>query len=107
MQIKRLVERMRSSFQRRPDRFLVHLSEQATITVGALDALLDYMKKPNEKNAQRIHRLEQDADEVRRILIDELNRTFVTPIDRQDIFSLSRVIDDVLDYADSTIMEME
>jgi uncharacterized protein len=107
MQLKRLVERMRSSFQRRPDRFLVRLGEQATITVAALDALLDYMKKPSEKNAQRIHRLEHDADEVRRILIDELNRTFVTPIDRQDIFSLSRVIDDVLDYADSTIMEME
>jgi uncharacterized protein len=104
---KRFTERFRATFQRRPDRFLVYLCEQATMTVAALDALLDYMKKPSEKNAQRIHRLEHDADEVRRILIDELNRTFVTPIDRQDIFSLSRVIDDVLDYADSTIMEME
>jgi hypothetical protein len=31
----------------------------------------------------------------------------VTPIDRQDIFALSRAIDDVVDYADSTIIEME
>ena len=43
---------------------------------------------------------------MRRILIDELNRTFVTPFDREDIFSLSRSIDDVIDYADSTVMEM-
>jgi len=43
---------------------------------------------------------------VRRILIDELNRSFITPFDREDIFSLSRSIDDVIDYADSTVSEM-
>jgi predicted phosphate transport protein (TIGR00153 family) len=100
-------ERLKSFFQRRPNRFITQLSAQAALTVSGLDALIDYMNKPSDKNAQRIHRLEQDADEARRILIDDLNRTFVTPIDRQDIFALSRAIDDVLDYADSTIMEME
>ncbi len=105
--LKRTLERVQSYFKQRPNHFLARLVEQATLTVSALEALQDYMNKPSEKNAQRIHRLEQDADEVRRILIDELNRTFATPIDRQDIFSLSRTIDDVLDYADSTIMEME
>jgi len=50
---------------------------------------------------------EKEADEVRRILIDELNKTFITPFDREDIFSLSRTIDDVLDYAYSTESEME
>ena len=49
---------------------------------------------------------EKEADEVRRILIDELNGTFVTPYDREDIFALSRSIDDVIDYADSTLSEM-
>ena len=39
-------------------------------------------------------------------LIDELNRTFVTPFDREDIFSLSRAIDDVLDYGETTVEEM-
>jgi uncharacterized protein len=50
---------------------------------------------------------EKDADEARRILICELNRTFITPFDREDIFALSRTIDDVLDYAYSTVIEME
>ena len=50
--------------------------------------------------------LEKEADEVRRILIDELNRTFVTPMDREDIFALSRAIDDVIDYANTTVDEM-
>ena len=100
-------ERIRGLFRRQPNRFIVRLSEQATLTVAALNVLLDYMKKPSDKNAERVHQVEKDADEVRRILIDELNRTFATPIDRQDIFALSRAIDDVLDYADSTIIEME
>ena len=50
--------------------------------------------------------IENEADELRRILIDELNRTFVTPMDREDIFALSRAVDDVVDYAHSTVQEM-
>ncbi|HSJ57183.1 MAG TPA: DUF47 family protein, partial [Anaerolineae bacterium] len=46
-------------------------------------------------------------DEVRRILIDDLNRTFVTPMDREDIYALSRAIDDVMDYAYGTLEEMQ
>ena len=64
------------------------------------------MNKPSEKRAQAVRNLEKEADEVRRILIDELNHTFVTPIDREDIHALSRAIDDVLDYAYSTVDEM-
>jgi hypothetical protein len=65
------------------------------------------MKKRSEKHAVTVRQAEKDADEVRRILIDELNRTFVTPIDREDLFALSRAIDDVMDYAYATVEEME
>jgi uncharacterized protein Yka (UPF0111/DUF47 family) len=40
-------------------------------------------------------------------LIDELLHTFITPIDREDIFALSRAIDDIIDYGYSTVDEME
>jgi len=40
------------------------------------------------------------------VLIDELHNTFVTPFDREDIFNLSLNIDDMLDYALTTIQEM-
>jgi uncharacterized protein Yka (UPF0111/DUF47 family) len=82
------------------------LIQQAEFTVKGLDALIDYMKNPDEERAMRMRRLEKEADETRRILIDELNRTFVTPLDREDIFDLSRTIDDILDYADTTVDEM-
>ena len=91
---------------RRSNNFLRLICEQAAHTQRGLEALQAYMKEPSEAHALSVRMAEKDADEVRRILIDELNRSFVTPIDREDLFSLSRAIDDVLDYADSTVEEM-
>ncbi|MDY7075685.1 MAG: DUF47 family protein [Chloroflexota bacterium] len=93
-------------FKPRPDRFIQLLIRQADYTVQGAEALLDYLNKPSQKRAQAVTNLEKEADEIRRILIDELNRTFITPIDREDIHALSRAIDDVLDYAYSTVDEM-
>jgi predicted phosphate transport protein (TIGR00153 family) len=101
------MERFKGLFKRRPDRFIQLLQEQAEFTVLGMEALLSYLEKPSSKRADEVERLEKEADEVRRILIDELNRTFVTPMDREDIHALSRAIDDVLDYAYTNIGEME
>lgn len=92
--------------RRKTDRFIDLLLKQAEYTVEGMQTLLAYVKVPEEALAQRVTEIEKEADEVRRILIDELNRTFVTPIDREDIFALSLTIDDVLDYADTTVEEM-
>jgi hypothetical protein len=91
----------------RQSNFVLLLIQQAELTVDGMQALEDYMKKRGSKHAERLNTVEKEADEVRRILIDELNRTFVTPIDREDIHALSRTIDDVLDYAYATVDEME
>lgn len=50
---------------------------------------------------------EKKAEEVRRILIDQLLCTFITPIDKEDIFALSRAIDDMMECANTTVDEME
>jgi len=97
----------RDLFKPRQDNFIRLLIDQAAQTKEGLVALEQYMESPSEEAAQRVRQAEKDADELRRILIDELNRTFVTPIDREDIFGLSRAIDDVIDYAYSTVDEME
>ena len=94
-------------FKRKPDRFIQLLIEQSEFTVQGMDGLVAYMRTPNDECAAEVRRLEKEADEVRRILVDELNRTFVTPLDREDIFNLSRTIDDILDYAYSTVDEMQ
>jgi predicted phosphate transport protein (TIGR00153 family) len=98
---------IREFFKPRQDKFLQLLIEQAEITLQGMDALESYMKKRSDKNAVAVRQAEKDADEVRRILIDHLHRTFVTPIDREDIFALSRAVDDVMDYAYATVEEMQ
>ena len=83
------------------------MTQRTEVLVSGGDALVTYMKKPSNKNAQSVRTLEKEADEIRRILVDELNRSFVTPFDREDIFELSRALDDVLDYMYSVVNEMD
>ncbi len=94
-------------FRRKDEIFHQLIEEQAELTFKGLKLLVKYMEMRGKDTAEKMTLREKEADEVRRILIDELNRTFVTPFDREDIFALSRAIDDVLDYADSTVDEME
>ena len=93
-------------FKRKEDVFQKLIEQQASITYESLRLLVKYLETLDSEVAEELSIKEKEADEVRRILIDELNRTFVTPFDREDIFSLSRSIDDVVDYADTTVMEM-
>src|SRR5512136_862942 len=98
---------MRKLFRKRHSIFIKLIQNQATLTLQGMEALKAYMGGQDPNAAANLTKSEKEADEARRILIDELNKTFVTPSDRQDIFNLSRTIDDVLDYAYSTISEME
>jgi len=97
---------MRTHFKKRQSIFLKLIHDQAATTFEGMDALKAYMAG-DASAAERVSKAEKAADEARRILIAELNKTFITPFDREDIFSLSRTIDDVLDYAYSTVDEME
>jgi uncharacterized protein len=98
---------LRNIFKPKPNKFLQLLVEQTCLTVRGLELLREYLQKRDSTVAKSIAATEKEADEVRRILIEELMHTFVTPFDREDIFSLSREIDDVLDYANTTVDEME
>ncbi|MCK6540523.1 MAG: DUF47 family protein [Anaerolineales bacterium] len=92
--------------KKRENKFHKLIEEQASITYEGLRLLVKYLETGDPEVAEELSLKEKEADEVRRILIDELNRTFVTPFDREDIFALSRSIDDVVDYADTTVVEM-
>lgn len=86
--------------------FFRMLIDQAAKSEEGLAALNNFLKDPSEGNAQIVKRYEEEADELRRILMDDLSRTFVTALDREDIYVLSKAIDDVIDYADTTAEEM-
>jgi hypothetical protein len=92
---------------RKKNRFLELLIKQAEFSVQGLDALRRYLREPDPKLVEELNRAEKEGDEVRRILVDELNKTFVTPFDREDIYALSLNIDDILDYANTTMDEIK
>ena len=94
-------------FSRGTTRFFDLLSLQSAKTLQGLDALWKFVEQGTKENANGVRTVEREADELRRILIEELDKTFVTPIDREDIYSLSRAVDDIVDYANTTVDEME
>ncbi|MBM4387058.1 MAG: DUF47 family protein, partial [Deltaproteobacteria bacterium] len=98
---------LKNLFQQKEDVFIKLLTDQAKIGVDGLTALQEYMSTGAPEQANRVLEAEKEADEVRRILVDEINRTFVTPFDREDIYALSRAVDDIIDYAKTTVDEMQ
>ena len=98
---------MRNLFRKRQNIFIKLIHDQASLTLEGMDALCNYLVTRDPEASALLTAKEKEADEVRRIFIDELNRTFVTPFDREDLFALSRAIDDVIDYAYSTVSEMD
>jgi uncharacterized protein len=67
-------------------------------------ALLERMLAPDPPDwtlAAQIQDVEHDCDTITHEIIQRLNRTFVTPIDREDIHSLAKSLDDVMDAIDA------
>jgi uncharacterized protein len=89
------------------DVFHNRIAQQASLAVEGLALLCKYVEAPSPEAAAKILLKEKEADEVRRILIDDLNHTFNTPFDREDILTLSYIIDDMPDYTHSTVDEMK
>ena len=87
--------------------FYLRLSDQAAKTLEGIEALVVFVENPTKENAKSVRDIEREADVLRRVLVEDLHQTYVTPMDREDIYALSRAIDDIVDYANSTVDEME
>lgn len=59
-----------------------------------------------EEKAARMKALEDEGDRIAHEIINELNRTFVTPLDREDILDLINALDDVIDYLEAASARM-
>ena len=51
---------------------------------------------------KRMHALEHEGDEIVHKIFRRLNKSFITPIDQEDISKLTSLYDDLLDYIDAT-----
>jgi len=87
----------------RDEKFYGLFSEQAENIHKAakiLVAMCDNYKEV-EKHVSEIRYLEHKGDQLTHALMQKLNRTFITPFDREDIHALGSALDDVLDLVDA------
>jgi predicted phosphate transport protein (TIGR00153 family) len=85
------------------DRVYFELFEEAGQNILKAAELLDRMLAayPDSKElAQDILDLEHEGDRITHDIIDRLNHTYVTPIDREDILALASALDDIVDYTE-------
>lgn len=77
---------------------LDNLAKKAVETSEAVVILFDDLT--NTEQAKKIHQLETEADVLTRDIFSELNKTFITPLDREDMQRIASKIDDVIDFMD-------
>jgi predicted phosphate transport protein (TIGR00153 family) len=76
--------------------------EAAGNIVRTAELLLEMLRDFPEKRelAREILIAEQEGDRITHDIIKRLNQTFVTPIDREDIYALASALDDVVDFTE-------
>ena len=80
---------------------LIILENLAKKAVEASNAVLDLMDDPTNKDKiARISEIETEADILTRDIFSELNKTFITPLDREDMQRVASKIDDIIDFMD-------
>jgi uncharacterized protein len=88
------------------NKFITMLVAQAAKSVEGVRYLESMLGQVGAGTVDTLRQLADDASELRSVLIDELHKTFITPLDREDIFNLSHCYEDMVTYALTTMEEM-
>ena len=88
----------------REDDYFVFFTQMTEKIQEAADILAE-MVASNQDNyenfAKRIKDVEHGCDQIAHTLTSTLNKSFITPFDREDIYTLSVALDDICDYIDA------
>ena len=101
--VSRLIDRV---FPRMPD-FYSRISEQCDFAVEVMSEFVAFMSSGDWDKAQQVRKLEHRGDELKARNVDILNKAFSTPMDREDLYRAIITIDHILNYAKTTVREME
>ncbi|WP_239617899.1 DUF47 domain-containing protein [Cohnella mopanensis] len=97
-------------FRKKKDIFFMTLEEMADIIVETVDrfAIAVNGDLPNVAAfAKEMKEFEHKGDKCTHIILTELNKTFITPIEREDIMELIKKLDDVLDGIEACASRFE
>lgn len=87
-------------------KFIAMLIAQAGKSVESIHYLVHKLEQIDADTLKAVRKLAEEASELRAVLIDELHKTFITPLDREDIFNLSHCFEDMVTYSLTTVEEM-
>ena len=71
-----------------------------------LEALKEFDPDKTEELKSKVHEIEHQADELKHAVTEKLLTEFMTPINREDIFDLLRMIDDVTDAIEEVSLKL-
>src|SRR2546421_8575307 len=97
---------MRLRLQPRDATFFELFAEAGTNISACVEVLREFVQADPERHpelAQRMHDVEHAGDETTHTILDQLNRSFITPFDREDIYRLAGRLDDVIDFIDAAV----
>jgi uncharacterized protein len=83
--------------------FFAHFEHQGKKTVEGCRAFLEMVEHPTnlESRAERVKQIEHECDEITHAVVEGLHKTFITPIDRGDIYALITKMDDIMDLVEA------
>ena len=83
--------------------FYTLLEEQSDLVLKAAELFKEMINQPEQfsENVKKMSMLEHEGDEIVHKMIHKLHKSFITPIDQEDLSKLTSLYDDVLDYIDS------
>ncbi|ODA39230.1 DUF47 family protein [Desulfosporosinus sp. BG] len=87
--------------------FYKMIADQAEASSNVVGYLSHWLNSRSEEDYRNLLREADSADQCRFTMEDNLIEAFATPFDRQDIYSLSVEMDRIVEYAKSTLTEME
>lgn len=94
-----------SKFTPREPKFFPLLKSMVDVIKAATDIMIEFIEKGNHENAAEYYKKIKDeelkGDALSNKIFDELNKTFITPFDREDINNLATHLDDVTDFINS------
>lgn len=93
------------NFSPKEDKFYTKFSQQANNVVKGAKVLREFLNEIDKATiyAQEIQNLEHEGDKIVHDIMKELNISFVTPIDREDIYDITKRMDDIIDNIESIL----
>jgi predicted phosphate transport protein (TIGR00153 family) len=97
---------MRLKLKPKGEKFFSLFSEAGANIGAGVEILREFVQAPIDQRgalATRMRDAEHAGDDATHAIIEHLDRSFVTPFDREDIYRLAIRLDDVLDYMDAAV----